>query len=220
VYTLGIWTVKTGREDEFVRAWSDLAERTKSEFPDERATLLRDGEQRTCLSVSGRGTPSNRSTGGEVQTRSRGRREASRVAGRLCASNEGTCGRARVGGWARTCTFGVRVVTAPDLVGSSGAWVDSGTVRALTEVRHRSALAAFTREARCVRRDQLWDRCLRGDALAHVDEGGHGRRRGAEGDGTLPERACRENKRQARRCRCWRFSVGLTCGADVERTHR
>jgi quinol monooxygenase YgiN len=45
VYTLGMWTVKTGREDEFVAAWSDLAEKTKADFPDATATLLRDGEQ-------------------------------------------------------------------------------------------------------------------------------------------------------------------------------
>jgi hypothetical protein len=42
VYTLGIWTVKPGREEDFVRAWQELADRTKSDFPDERATLLRD----------------------------------------------------------------------------------------------------------------------------------------------------------------------------------
>jgi heme-degrading monooxygenase HmoA len=46
VFTLGIWTVKEGREDEFVRAWRDLAERTKEDFPDETATLLCDREQR------------------------------------------------------------------------------------------------------------------------------------------------------------------------------
>ena len=45
VYTLGIWTVKNGREGEFVDAWRDLAERTKSDFPDETATLLRDRDQ-------------------------------------------------------------------------------------------------------------------------------------------------------------------------------
>ena len=45
VFTLGIWTVKEGREDDFVRAWRELAERTKEDFPDETATLLRDREQ-------------------------------------------------------------------------------------------------------------------------------------------------------------------------------
>ena len=49
VYTLGIWTVKTGREEEFVKAWTDLAERTKADFPDETATLLRDGEHRNLF---------------------------------------------------------------------------------------------------------------------------------------------------------------------------
>jgi heme-degrading monooxygenase HmoA len=46
VFTIGIWTVKEGREDDFVRAWLDLAEQTKVDFPDEVATLLRDREQR------------------------------------------------------------------------------------------------------------------------------------------------------------------------------
>jgi heme-degrading monooxygenase HmoA len=45
VYTLGIWTVKNGRERDFVKAWEDLADRTKSDFPDETATLLRDRDQ-------------------------------------------------------------------------------------------------------------------------------------------------------------------------------
>ncbi|GAA3094477.1 quinol monooxygenase YgiN [Kribbella aluminosa] len=45
VYTLGLWTVRPGHEEEFVRAWTDLAEQTKLEFPDEQATLLRDGDQ-------------------------------------------------------------------------------------------------------------------------------------------------------------------------------
>jgi hypothetical protein len=41
VYTLGVWTVTDGREEDFVRAWQELADRTKAEFPDETATLLR-----------------------------------------------------------------------------------------------------------------------------------------------------------------------------------
>jgi heme-degrading monooxygenase HmoA len=45
IYTLGIWTVRSGREDEFVRAWQEMADRTKSDFPDEVATLLRDRDQ-------------------------------------------------------------------------------------------------------------------------------------------------------------------------------
>jgi heme-degrading monooxygenase HmoA len=45
VYTLGIWTVKDGRADDFVRAWQNLAGRTKEDFPDATATLLRDREQ-------------------------------------------------------------------------------------------------------------------------------------------------------------------------------
>jgi heme-degrading monooxygenase HmoA len=42
VYTLGIWRVKTGSENEFIRAWRDLAIKTKEDFPDEVATLLQD----------------------------------------------------------------------------------------------------------------------------------------------------------------------------------
>jgi heme-degrading monooxygenase HmoA len=45
IYTLGIWTVKAGREADFVSAWQELADRTKSDFPDETATLLRDRDQ-------------------------------------------------------------------------------------------------------------------------------------------------------------------------------
>jgi quinol monooxygenase YgiN len=44
VYTLGLWTVKSGHEEEFIRAWTELAEQTKLDFPDEEATLLRDGD--------------------------------------------------------------------------------------------------------------------------------------------------------------------------------
>lgn len=42
VYTLGIWTVKPGREDEFVTAWRDMATRTEADFPGASAVLLRD----------------------------------------------------------------------------------------------------------------------------------------------------------------------------------
>jgi heme-degrading monooxygenase HmoA len=45
VYTLGIWTVKNGREGAFVKAWRDMADRTKTDFPEETATLLRDRDQ-------------------------------------------------------------------------------------------------------------------------------------------------------------------------------
>lgn len=37
--------MKRGREDDFVRAWQELADRTKSDFPAEVATLLRDRDQ-------------------------------------------------------------------------------------------------------------------------------------------------------------------------------
>ena len=37
--------MKNGREGDFVKSWEDLADRTKSGFPDETATLLRDRDQ-------------------------------------------------------------------------------------------------------------------------------------------------------------------------------
>ena len=45
VYTLGIWTVKSGCEDDFVSAWKELAERTRADFPGAVATLLRERDQ-------------------------------------------------------------------------------------------------------------------------------------------------------------------------------
>jgi heme-degrading monooxygenase HmoA len=45
VFTLGIWTVREGHGEDFVRAWRDLAEQTKEDFPDATATLLRDRDQ-------------------------------------------------------------------------------------------------------------------------------------------------------------------------------
>jgi heme-degrading monooxygenase HmoA len=42
VYTLGIWTVKPGHEEEFISAWREMAARTKADFPDASAVLLRD----------------------------------------------------------------------------------------------------------------------------------------------------------------------------------
>ncbi|MCU1531027.1 MAG: Antibiotic biosynthesis monooxygenase [Arthrobacter sp.] len=42
VYTLGIWLVKPGRENDFVQLWRDLARRTKEEFPGTKAVLMHD----------------------------------------------------------------------------------------------------------------------------------------------------------------------------------
>jgi heme-degrading monooxygenase HmoA len=53
LYTLGEWTVKNGREDDFVRAWSEMAERTKLDFPNEVATLLRDRDHPNRFISSG-----------------------------------------------------------------------------------------------------------------------------------------------------------------------
>ena len=45
-YTSGIWTVKPGREEDFVARWRELAEWASVEFPGaERPTLLRDMDQ-------------------------------------------------------------------------------------------------------------------------------------------------------------------------------
>lgn len=45
IYTLGIWTVKEGREAEFVAAWQAMAEATLADFPDAHGTLLRDPDR-------------------------------------------------------------------------------------------------------------------------------------------------------------------------------
>jgi heme-degrading monooxygenase HmoA len=42
IYTVGIWTVKPGREHEFVRLWSSLGTRTLEDHPGSVGTLLRD----------------------------------------------------------------------------------------------------------------------------------------------------------------------------------
>ena len=45
IYTLGIWTVRPGSEDDFVRAWEDMGRETKKQFPTASGTLLRDHAQ-------------------------------------------------------------------------------------------------------------------------------------------------------------------------------
>jgi quinol monooxygenase YgiN len=45
VWTHGIWIVKPGREDEFVLAWTEMAEWTRSRMPEAHGTLLRDREE-------------------------------------------------------------------------------------------------------------------------------------------------------------------------------
>jgi heme-degrading monooxygenase HmoA len=41
IYTVGVWTVEPGREDEFVALWRELGEWTLRAFPDATGTLLR-----------------------------------------------------------------------------------------------------------------------------------------------------------------------------------
>ena len=45
VYTLGIWTVRPGAEDDFVAAWRDMAAGTVTDFPAATAMLLRDRDR-------------------------------------------------------------------------------------------------------------------------------------------------------------------------------
>ena len=45
VYTLGIWTAKPGREDDFVAAWGEMASATHVDFPGATAMLLRDRDK-------------------------------------------------------------------------------------------------------------------------------------------------------------------------------
>jgi quinol monooxygenase YgiN len=42
VYTLGIWMVKPGRENDFVQAWRDIARKTQEDFPGGKAVLMHD----------------------------------------------------------------------------------------------------------------------------------------------------------------------------------
>jgi heme-degrading monooxygenase HmoA len=44
IWTSGVWTVKVGREDEFISAWAELAVWTKGAFPANQAWLLRQRE--------------------------------------------------------------------------------------------------------------------------------------------------------------------------------
>ena len=45
VYTVGVWTVKPGREEEFIEAWRAFAEQTTERFSVGSAALLRDRDE-------------------------------------------------------------------------------------------------------------------------------------------------------------------------------
>src|SRR5262245_42231990 len=45
VFAVGLWTVKEGRQEDFVRAWLALGDRLREDFPERRATLLHDRDQ-------------------------------------------------------------------------------------------------------------------------------------------------------------------------------
>jgi quinol monooxygenase YgiN len=49
VYTSGRWKVAPGKEDDFVSAWAELATRTRGDFPESTAVLLRDREDPTLF---------------------------------------------------------------------------------------------------------------------------------------------------------------------------
>jgi Antibiotic biosynthesis monooxygenase len=42
IYTVGVWTVKAGPEEEFLAAWRATGEATIAEFPAAHGRLLRD----------------------------------------------------------------------------------------------------------------------------------------------------------------------------------
>ena len=44
IYTLGVWHVRRGREEEFVRAWDELAQWTVESGFESHGTLVRDRE--------------------------------------------------------------------------------------------------------------------------------------------------------------------------------
>jgi len=47
VYTSGRWKVFPGHEGAFIEAWNDFASKTKGDFPETTATLLRDRDDPT-----------------------------------------------------------------------------------------------------------------------------------------------------------------------------
>jgi heme-degrading monooxygenase HmoA len=53
VYTLGLWRVKAGREDDFLTAWQELAHHTQRDFPGASAVLLRDRDTPNLFISSG-----------------------------------------------------------------------------------------------------------------------------------------------------------------------
>lgn len=53
VYTLGIWLVHPGRENDFVQAWRDLARKTQEDFPNAKAVLMHDRDVRNRFISTG-----------------------------------------------------------------------------------------------------------------------------------------------------------------------
>ncbi|KUM38178.1 antibiotic biosynthesis monooxygenase [Arthrobacter sp. EPSL27] len=53
VYTLGIWLVHPGRENDFVQAWRDLARKTQEDFPHTQAVLMHDRDVRNRFISTG-----------------------------------------------------------------------------------------------------------------------------------------------------------------------
>ena len=74
LYTSGDWFVKSGREEEFINAWRDLAEWTAAEFaPKARAMLLRDRDESSRFRSFGPGRATSRlPRGGKAKASCRG----------------------------------------------------------------------------------------------------------------------------------------------------
>jgi heme-degrading monooxygenase HmoA len=53
IYTLGVWTVKPGREQDFIDAWHGMAAATAAEYPGSSAVLLQDRDTPTKFISSG-----------------------------------------------------------------------------------------------------------------------------------------------------------------------
>lgn len=53
IYTLGVWTVKPGRESDFIDAWQAMATATAADFPGASAVLLRDRDDPSKFISSG-----------------------------------------------------------------------------------------------------------------------------------------------------------------------
>ena len=70
VYTLGVWTVKPGHEDDFIEAWNALATATVDDFPAQPPFSCETATSHRSSSRQGHGTRSSRSKRGVHRTHS------------------------------------------------------------------------------------------------------------------------------------------------------